>query len=133
MEGSPVSLHFPRSSLNEQICSEGLLPSEDDDILKQIQAFFSTCQSRSDSQPLTTETAIIVERSWLASVLTGPAPIQVRRACAWLAPALSDSDSPRPAPATARSGLVAQSQGRLLPRSAACGADVAGERVLGRL
>ncbi len=50
MEGSPV-LYFPQSSLNasERICSEGLsaicsilLPSHciEDDILKQIQAFF---------------------------------------------------------------------------------------------
>ena len=39
MEGLPVWLHFPRSSLNEWICSEGLLPTKD--ILKQSQVLLS--------------------------------------------------------------------------------------------
>jgi hypothetical protein len=42
MQGLPVLLHFSQSSLNEGIRSEGLLPNEEDDILKQAQAFFCT-------------------------------------------------------------------------------------------
>ncbi len=67
MEGLPVLLHFPQSSLKERICSEGFLPTKkkEDDILKQIQAFFCTkeisASSSPDSQPLTTETAIFVK------------------------------------------------------------------------
>ncbi len=67
MEGLHVLrlLHFPLSSLNERICSEGLLATKEDDIMKQIQAFFCTkgisaCSSP-DSQPVTTETAIFVK------------------------------------------------------------------------
>jgi hypothetical protein len=42
MEGLPVLLHFHRCSLNERICSERLLPTEEEDILKQIQELFCT-------------------------------------------------------------------------------------------
>jgi hypothetical protein len=65
MEALLVLLHFPRSYLDEPVCSERLLPSEEDDILNQTRAFFSTrwlsAISSSDSQPLTTETAIFVK------------------------------------------------------------------------
>ncbi len=73
MEGLPVVLHFPcRSSLNEWICSEGLLSTKEDDILKQRQSFFSirwlSSSSCSDSGSLTMETAIFVKshlKKWL--------------------------------------------------------------------
>ncbi len=64
MEGSHVLMHFPQFLLSEQNCSEGLLPSEEDDVLKQSQVFFSTrwlsARASSYSQPLTTVTAIFV-------------------------------------------------------------------------
>jgi hypothetical protein len=60
-----VWLHFPRFLPNEHFVSEGLFPSEEDDALKQIQAFFSTTRILSGpspgSQPLTTEMAIFVK------------------------------------------------------------------------
>ncbi len=75
MEGLPVLLHFPRSSLNEWICSEGLLHTKEDDILKQSQSFFSirwlSDSSCSDSGSLTMETAIFVKshlKKWLLSL-----------------------------------------------------------------
>ncbi len=65
MEALQVSLHFPRSSLNERICSEGLLPMKEDNILKQRQSFFSIrwlfASSCLDSGSLTMETAIFVK------------------------------------------------------------------------
>ncbi len=81
MEELSVLLHFPspRSSLNEWICSEGLLPTKEDDILKQSQAFLSirwlSASSCSDSWPLTmpVETAIFVKshlKKWLFSLPT---------------------------------------------------------------
>jgi hypothetical protein len=64
MEGLLVLLHFSQSSLNERICSVGLLPTKEDYILKQIQAFFCTkgvsASSSPDSQPLTPQMAILV-------------------------------------------------------------------------
>ncbi len=78
MEGSQVWLHFPRSSLIVWICSEGLLPTKEDDILKQRQAFFSirwlSASSCSDSGSLTMETAISVKshlKKWLFSLPRG--------------------------------------------------------------
>jgi len=78
MEGLPVLLHFPRSSLNEWICSEGLLPTKEDDILKQRQSFLSirwlSASSCSDSGSLTMETAIFVKshlKKWLLSLPRG--------------------------------------------------------------
>jgi len=78
MEGLPVWLHFPRSSLNEWICSEGLLPTKEDDILKQRQSFLSirwlSASSCSDSGSLTMETAIFVKshlKKWLLSLPRG--------------------------------------------------------------
>jgi hypothetical protein len=66
------------SSLNELICSEGLLPTKEDDVLKQIYAFLRirwlSASSCSDSGPLTTETAIFVKshlKIWLFSLPTG--------------------------------------------------------------
>jgi hypothetical protein len=50
-----------------------------------------------------------------------PVPIRVSRAWGLMAPILPYSDSPLLAPAQARSGLLAQSLGRLRPRFAACG------------
>ena len=78
MEGLPVWLHFPRSSLNEWICSEGLLPTKEDDILKQRQSFLSirwlSASSCSDSGSLTMEAAIFVKsrlKKWLLSLPRG--------------------------------------------------------------
>ncbi len=78
MEGLPVLLHSPRSLLNEWICSEGLLPTKKDDILKQCQVFFSirwlSASSCSDSGSLTMETAIFVKshlKKWLLSLPRG--------------------------------------------------------------
>jgi hypothetical protein len=65
MEALTVLLHFPRSSLNEGICSEGLLPTKEDDTLKQRQSFLSirwlSASSCSDSGSLTMEAAIFVK------------------------------------------------------------------------
>ena len=62
---SHVQLHFPRFLQNEPFCSEGFFPSEEDDVLKQIQQLTSTQEIPTalspDSQPLTTETAIFVK------------------------------------------------------------------------
>ncbi len=78
MEGLPVLLHFPRSSLNEWIYSEGLLPSKEDDILKQRQSLLSirwlSASSCSDSGSLTIETAIFVKshlKKWVLSLPRG--------------------------------------------------------------
>ena len=78
MEGLLVLLCFPRSSLNEWICSEGLLPTKEDDILKQSRAFLRirwlSSSSYPDSRPLTMETAIFVKshlKKWLFSLPTG--------------------------------------------------------------
>ncbi len=78
MEASQVLLLFPRSSLNEWICSDGLLPTKEDDILKQRQLFFSirwlSTSSCSDSGSLTMETAIFVKShltKWLFSLPRG--------------------------------------------------------------
>ncbi len=78
MEGLPVLLHFPQSSLNEWICSEGLLPTKEDDILKQRQSLFSirwlSASCCSDSGPLTMETAIFVKsrlKKWLFALSRG--------------------------------------------------------------
>ncbi len=69
MEGLPVLLHFPQSSINEWVCSEGLLPTKEGDILKQSEAFLSirwlSARSCSDSGSLTMETAIFVKKSHL--------------------------------------------------------------------
>ncbi len=75
MERLPVLLHSPQSpgsSLNQWICSEGLLPTKEDDILKQSQAFLRkrwlSSSSCSDSWPMTMETAIFVKihsKKWL--------------------------------------------------------------------
>jgi hypothetical protein len=78
MEGLLVLLHFLQSSLNEWICSEGLLPTKEDDMLKQSQAFLSirwlSFSSCSDSRPRTMETAIFVKshlKKWLFSLPRG--------------------------------------------------------------
>jgi hypothetical protein len=63
--GSHVWLHFPWFSQNELIWSEGLLPTMENDVMRQIQAFFSKkglpSSSCPDSHPLTTETVIFVK------------------------------------------------------------------------
>ncbi len=78
MERLPVLLQFSRSSLNEWICSEGLLPTKEDGILKQRQSFFSirwlSASSCTDSGSLTMETAIFVKshlKKWLLSLTRG--------------------------------------------------------------
>ncbi len=77
MEGLQVWLHYPRSSLNEWICSEGLLPTKEDDILKQRQSLsirWLSASSCSDSGQLTMETAIFVKshlKKWLFSLSRG--------------------------------------------------------------
>ncbi len=78
MEGLPVLLHFPRTSLNEWVCSEGLLPMKEDDILKQSQAFLRirwlSASSCSGCGSLTMETAIFVKchlKKWLLSLTRG--------------------------------------------------------------
>ncbi len=64
--------------LNEWICSEGLLPMKEDDILKQRQSFYSirwlSASSCSDSGSLTMETAIVAKshlKKWLSSLPRG--------------------------------------------------------------
>ncbi len=78
MGGLPVLLHFPQYLLNEWICSEGLFPTKEDDILKQSQAFLSirwlSSSSCSYSGPLTMEIAIFVKshlKKWLISLPRG--------------------------------------------------------------
>jgi hypothetical protein len=60
-----IFLDFRRSSDSAVRESEGLLSREEDDVLKQIQAFFSTkgipAGSSPDSQPPTAENAILVK------------------------------------------------------------------------
>ncbi len=74
MEGLPVLLHFPRFSLNERICSEGLLHTKEDGILKQSQESLTiklpSASSCSDSRPLTMETAIFVKSHLKVTVVT---------------------------------------------------------------
>ncbi len=69
--GLHVWWHFLLFSKNKWICSEGLFPRQEDDVLKQIQAFYS---SYPDSHPPTIETAIFVKsrvKEWLFSLPRG--------------------------------------------------------------
>ncbi len=75
---SHVQSHFARFSQIEWIWSEGLLPTQKNDVLKQMRAFFSTMEppitSFPDSHPPTTETAIFVKshlKTWLFSLPRG--------------------------------------------------------------
>ncbi len=62
---SHVRGHFPLFSQIKWICTEGLFPTQENDVLKQIQAFFSTtglpASSHPDSHPPTIDTAIFVK------------------------------------------------------------------------
>jgi hypothetical protein len=76
--GSSVWLYFPWFSQDDWYCSEVLLPSDEEDVLNQIQALFSTegvtASSSPDSQPLTTANAIFVKshlKKWLFSLPRG--------------------------------------------------------------
>jgi len=76
--GRSVRLHFPRFPPNEWIWRGGLLPSNEIDVLKQIQAFVSmswlAASSCPDSHPPTTQTSIFAKshlKKWLFSLSRG--------------------------------------------------------------
>ncbi len=75
---SRVLLHFPRFPLNKRIWRKGLLPSNENDVLKQIRAFISmrglSTSACPDSHPPTTQKSIFVKsqvKKWLFSLLSG--------------------------------------------------------------